>query len=168
MHHTLLNRQCIGTMAVLLAISGSVSCSRPPAEQNEPLAAIGAGMNQPLTSFNQLIQSSVSNLSVSANEKFDLPLRIENPGADTWVSAGSVPVNVSYKWFLNGKMLPIEGERTALPKPLGPKASADLTAHVVAPAQPGKYELRVTLVQEGVTWFMTKSNTYLALPVAVH
>ena len=107
-------------------------------------------------------------MSVSANERFDIPVRIENPGTDTWVSVGSAPVDVSYKWFfLDGKMLPIEGERTGLPKPIEPKSSANLRVHVVAPGQPGKYELRVTLVQEGVSWFMTKSNTYLALPVLV-
>jgi hypothetical protein len=39
--------------------------------------------------------------------------------------------------------------------------------HIVAPSQPGKYELRITLVREGVTWFMTKSNTYLSVRVAV-
>jgi hypothetical protein len=160
-----LNRPCIGMIAVLLVI-GSVACSHPPVEQNEPVS-IGAGITQPLASFDQIIQSSATNLSVSANERFDIPVRIENPGTDTWVSVGSAPVDVSYKWFLDGKMLPIEGERTGLPKPIEPKSSANLTVHVVAPGQPGKYELRVTLVQEGVSWFMTKSNTYLALPVLV-
>ena len=145
---------------------GSAACSHPPVEQNEPVA-IGTGMTQPLGSFNQIIQSSAANLSVSANEKFDVPVRIENPGTDTWVSAGNAPVNVSYKWFLDGKMLPIEGERTGLPKPIEPKTSANVTVHIVAPGLPGKYELRVTLVQEGVSWFMTKSNTYLSLPVSV-
>ena len=167
MYHTQVSCPCIGMIAVLFAVSVSVSCSHPPAEQNEPLPVIGAGVTQPLGSFNQVIQSSTANLSVSANEKFDLPVRIENPGTDTWVSTGSAPVNVSYKWFLDGKMLPIEGERTPLPKPISPKASQDVTVHVVAPSQAGKYELRVTLVQEGVTWFMSKSNTYLALPVSV-
>ena len=122
---------------------------------------------QALSSYNQLIQSPATNLSVSANEKFDVPVRIENPGTDTWISSGSAPVDISYKWFLDGKMLPIEGDRTVLPRPIGPKMSAELSVHVVAPSQPGKYELRITLVQEGVTWFMTKSNTYLAIPVAV-
>ena len=161
MHHTLVDWSCIGIATILLA-GGSVACSKPPVEQSEPAPTI-----QAFSSYNQLVQSPATKLSVSANEKFDVPVRIENPGTDTWVSAGSAPVNVSYKWFLEAKMLPIEGERTPLPKPIGPKMSLELPVHVVAPSQPGKYELRVTLVQEGVTWFMTKSNTYLAIPVAV-
>jgi hypothetical protein len=164
MPHTLFDRPYLGIAAVLLAVSGSVACSRAPVEQIDPVAS---GTNRPLSSYNQLIQSSAANLSVSANESFNLPVRIENPGTDTWDSTGGAPVTVSYKWFLKNNMLPIEGERTVLPKPIGPKQSADVTVHVIAPGQPGKYELRVTLVQEGVAWFMTKSNTYLALPVTV-
>ena len=162
MHHTLVDWSCIGITTILLAVGGSVACSHPPVEQSEP-----APTTQAFSSYNQLIQSPATNLLFQQMRNFDVPVRIENPGTDTWVSAGSAPVNVSYKWFLEGKMLPIEGERTVLPKPIGPKMSAELPVHVVAPSQPGKYELRVTLVQEGVTWFMTKSNTYLAIPVAV-
>jgi hypothetical protein len=165
MRHTLIIQTCIGIAVLLFAGAGLISCSHPPVEQNEP--AVVGGLTQPLSSFNQVIQSSVSNLSVAASEKFELPVRIENPGAETWLTTGTDPVNAYYKWFKDGKMLPIEGERTPLPKPISPKMSADMILHVVAPGQPGKYELRVTLVQEGVTWFMTKSNTYLALPVSV-
>lgn len=125
------------------------------------------GLSSPLSTFDQRIQSSVHDLAVAANEKFDLPVRIENPGIETWTSVGSAPVNVSYKWFQDKKILPIEGDRTPLPKPIDPKASADMILHIVAPNQAGKYELRVTLVQEGVAWFMTKSNNYLALSVSV-
>lgn len=166
MRHTPVSRKWIGITAVLLAITGSISCSHtPPVEQNEP--TVVGGLTQPLSSFDQVIRSSASNLSVAANEKFELPVRIENPGTETWLTTGSAPVNVSYKWFRNGTILPIEGERTPLPKPISPKTSEDVTVHIMAPGQAGKYELRVTLVQEGVTWFMTKSNTYLALPVSV-
>ena len=163
MHHTLVDWPRIGITAMLLVVGGSAACSHPPVEQSEPAASAP----QAFSSYNQLIQSPTTNLSVSANEKFDVPVRIENPGTDTWVPSGSAPVTVSYKWFLNGKMLPIEGERTELPKPIGPKMFAELAVHVVAPGLPGKYELRITLVQEGITWFMTKSNTYLAIPVVV-
>jgi hypothetical protein len=165
MRHTLVSRKSIEIAAVLFVSAGLISCSHPPVEQNQP--AVVDGLTQPLSSFNQVIQSSVSNLSVAANEKFDLPVRIENPGTETWLTTGSAPVTASYKWFQDGKMLPIEGERTPLPKPISPKTSADIILHVAAPGQPGKYELRVTLVQEGVAWFMTKSNTYLAVPVSV-
>jgi hypothetical protein len=120
-----------------------------------------------LRSFNQVIQSSIHNLTVSVNEHFEVPVRIENPGPEIWVSAGSAPINVSYEWFRNGKRLSIEGERTTLPKPVGPRTLADVIVRVVAPDEPGKYELRITLVQEGVTWFTTKGANYLAIPVLI-
>lgn len=163
MDRTKAARQSIGIVAVLLGLSGSLSCSRSP-EQSEP---IGIGVNEPLASFDQRIQSSATNLSVAANEKFELPVRIENPGTDTWISGGRFPITASYKWFMEGEMLPIEGERTALVQPIPPKTAADLTIQVTAPDRAGNYELRVTLVQEGVTWFMTKAPTHLALPVSV-
>ncbi len=77
-------------------------------------------------------------------------------------------MTISYKWFQNGRMLPIEGERTLLPAALGPNQAADANVRVVAPAAAGAYALRLTLVQEAVAWFMLKSNTYLELPVTVN
>ena len=167
MSYISVKRTCIGIAAVLLALSGPLSCSRPPAEQSEPVSAIGPRVNQPLRSFNQVIQSSVHNLTVSVNEQFDVPVRIENPGTEIWASAGSAPINVSYEWFRNGKRLSIEGERTSLPKPVGPKTFADVILRVVGLDEPGKYELRITLVQESVAWFTTKGANYLAIPVLI-
>ncbi len=54
-----------------------------------------------------------------------------------------------------------------LPGPVGPNQSVNVNVRVVAPSQPGTYELRITLIQEGVAWFMTKSNTFLKLTATV-
>ena len=64
-------------------------------------------------------------------------------------------------------MLPIEGVRTFLPSPVRPQQTANLNVRLVAPDETGNFAVRITLVQEGVAWFMTKSNTYLELPVAI-
>lgn len=77
-------------------------------------------------------------------------------------------MTVSYKWFKGAEMLPIEGERTMLPARLGPKQAANIDVRVVAPNQPGDFSLRITMVQEGVAWFMGKSNQFLDLPVSVN
>jgi hypothetical protein len=124
-------------------------------------------VNEPFTAFQQVIRSSTNALTVRTNEDFTLPVQIENPGSDTWVSVGRMPVTISYKWFSGNTVMPIEGERTQLPAPIPAKGSADVKVKVIAPGQPGKYELRMSLVQEGVAWFMTKSNTYLSVPVTV-
>ena len=57
--------------------------------------------------------------------------------------------------------------RGPLTSDVGPQQAIDLDVRVVAPAQPGKYTLRITLVQEAVAWFMIKSNTFLEIPVTV-
>jgi hypothetical protein len=145
---------------VLCLVASSLSCggdgmSRP------------GGVEQPLTSFGQVLTSTSTRLSLHPKEEKKLPVRIQNPGPETWMSAGHYPVTISYKWYRGVQMLPIEGERTVLITPIRPNQSAEATVRVVAPEQTGNYSLRVTLVQEGVAWFMLKSNTFLELPVKV-
>jgi len=124
-------------------------------------------VEQPLASFRQVLTSTTTRLSLHSKEETKLPVRIQNPGPETWVSAGRYPVTISYKWYRDARMLPIEGERTVLIAPIGPNQSAEASVRVVAPEQTGNFALRVTLVQEGVAWFMLKSNTFLELPVTV-
>jgi len=125
------------------------------------------GMQQPVTSFRQVLTSSKTDLKLHPGEDTKIPVRIQNPGTETWVSAGPYPVNVSYKWYKDGQMMRIEGERTALPSAIGPKQAIDAEVRVVAPLDPGEYALRITLVQEAVAWFMMNSHTFLALPVTI-
>jgi len=120
-----------------------------------------------LVSFRQILTSPTARLTLHSREETRLPVRIQNPGGETWASAGKFPVTISYKWFQDGSMLPIEGERTVLPGPIGPNLSADASVRVVAPDRTGSFALRVTLVQEAVAWFMLKSNTFLELPVTI-
>ena len=126
-----------------------------------------AGIQEPLSSFRQVLTSSVSSLTLHPEQETTVPVRIQNPGQELWVSTGKYPVTISYKWYRGGKMLLIEGERTLLPAPLGPGQTADAAVRVVAPPDAGQYRLRISLVQEAVTWFMLKSNMYLELPAAV-
>ena len=64
-------------------------------------------------------------------------------------------------------MLPIEGKRTTLPGTVAPGEAVSLAATVVAPDEPGSYVLRVSLVQEGVAWFMSKGAPPLDIPAVV-
>jgi hypothetical protein len=126
-----------------------------------------AGMQQAVTSFRQVLTSSKTDLKLHPGEDTKIPVHIQNPGTETWVSAGPYPVNVSYKWYKEGQMMRIEGERTALPSAVGPNQAVDVEVRVVAPPDPGEYALRVTLVQEAVAWFMMNSHKFLALPVTI-
>lgn len=94
-------------------------------------------------------------------------MTIKNSGQEKLVSAGRFPITISYKWYEAGKMLPIEGERTLLPQPLKPGETVDVKVLVVAPAAGKTLTLRISLVQEGVDWFMSNGATPLELPVTL-
>jgi hypothetical protein len=124
-------------------------------------------MNTALSSFSEDIQSSVKSLALRPAEKTLVPITLRNTEPSVLSSSGRNPITISYKWFDHGKMLPIEGERTVLPGPLKPGDSVDVKVNVVAPQTPGEMVLKITLVQEGVAWFMTTGAAPLVLPVTV-
>jgi len=109
----------------------------------------------------------VDKLTLHPGQEIRVPVHIENPGTETWISAGRFPVTISYKWFTNGELLPIEGERTILPSPVAPNQNVNVDVRVVAPGTPGNYTVRISLVQEAIAWFMTKSDTFLLLKAVV-
>ena len=77
-------------------------------------------------------------------------------------------VNLSYHWLTRkGEKVVLDGLRTPLPRDLKPGESVNLKAAIQAPANPGRYVLEVTLVQEGQAWFPDKNGAKLALPVNV-
>jgi hypothetical protein len=66
-------------------------------------------------------------------------------------------VRVSYHWRRrDGEARPFEGVRTELPHSLWPGQSARFVAAVVAPPDPGRFNLRWDLVVENVSWFSTQ------------
>jgi|SRR5215469_2457559 len=150
---------------LILAVFVPVSCFSLACQQSR--TDTESETRRPLTSFRQVLTSSTTSLSVHPDQGVTIPVRIENPGPETWPSTGQFPVNASYKWFNGATMLPIEGERTPLPGPVAPNQAVNVNLRVVAPTQAGNFTLRITLVQEAVAWFMIKSNTFLELPVTV-
>jgi len=123
--------------------------------------------NLPLPSFSEDVQSSVKSLSLHRAETTLVPVTLRNTGPALWSTIGKLPVNISYKWFDHGALLPIEGERTRLPRPMKPGDSVDVQVKVVAPDRTGDLILKVSLVQEGVAWFMSAGARPLELPVTV-
>jgi hypothetical protein len=140
----------------------SAGCSGSGTKPSAP-----AENNQPLSAFQQDVTSQVDRLRLRPSETVKIPVVVKNPGQETWASRGKAPVTVSYKWFDRGSMLLIEGERTLLPRAVSPGEAVPLDVKVVAPPQGGRFALRITLVQEGVAWFMIKGGKPLEIPVDV-
>jgi hypothetical protein len=153
-------------MLALGFCSMSTACRQPANTTTEPLPTPG-GIDRPLNSFNQILTSTMTSMSLRPGQETKVPVRIENPGSETWVSSGGMPVTISYKWFKGAQMLPIEGERTILPVPVRPNQALNVDVRVVAPNETGDFTVRISLVQESVAWFMTKSSTFLQIPALV-
>ncbi len=93
---------------------------------------------------------------LEADADVELSCTLENAGRALLVSAPPNPVLLSYRWFEAGTgrwLAEPEALRTRLPHTLVPGEPAACRMKVRAPAAPGKYLLRITLVQEHVAWF---------------
>jgi O-antigen ligase len=108
-------------------------------------------------------------LSLQPGELARTPVTVENTGRLAWQPTGERPFHVSYHWYdpRARQVLPIEGERTALPTTMGPGEAVRLEALVRAPAEPGHYLLLWDMVQEHYTWFVDKSGIEAFVPVVV-
>jgi hypothetical protein len=95
-----------------------------------------------------------------------------------WSKTSKNPVNFSYRWLNSqGEVVVFEGERTPLPGNIfydknsvyggGGFSSIAMNAKVKAPDHPGKYILRLTMVQEGVGWFDAKGAKPKDIPVTI-
>lgn len=155
---------------VMFACAAFVGCKSPTTEQQSSSPQAPADPNatdEALTNFSQEITSSVHNLSASPGETLTIPVTVKNTGNHRLSTAGKFPVTLSYKWFDGGTMLAIEGERTILPRPLNPGDQTSFAAKVVAPPGGHNLTLKLTLVQEGVAWFMASGGTPLEIQVKI-
>jgi hypothetical protein len=123
------------------------------------------GLNRPLLAYDQDITTPPRRLRMRPNQAIHLPVVVRNPGAEVWTSRGLEPVMLSYKWYADDIQLPAEGERTMLPGALGPGDSTHVQLRIVAPDRIGPVILAVSLVQEGVAWFLSKGGSALRIPV---
>lgn len=98
---------------------------------------------------------------VGANTSFDVRVDVSNQSNFQLSSRAPNPVHFSYHW-LDGtgeQVVVFDGERTRLPMSLMPGDERQMQASVVAPASPGRYMLRLTLVQEGIAWLDGSGST---------
>lgn len=100
----------------------------------------------------------------------DVHLTVRNSGSLTWPDTGQGTVSLSYRWYTpNGK--PVEGgwtqTKAALPRNVPFADSANLTAKLNPPAQPGHYQLLWDMSQEGQGWFADQGSKPLRVDVVV-
>ncbi|WP_190555173.1 hypothetical protein [Trichocoleus sp. FACHB-591] len=111
----------------------------------------------PFQIFAQAIEVLNPPNSLKLGSVMTLPVRVKNTSNFLWSARGLKPVRFAYHWIeRDGKVAVWDGERTELPLEVSPQESILLNAKIKAPDVPGKYILRLTMVQEGVAWFDDK------------
>jgi hypothetical protein len=93
---------------------------------------------------------------------------LENAGAATWRGRGRTGVQLAYHWLDPlGNPIVWDGTRAALPNPVAPGATVELTVQLAAPRPPGSYLLSFDLVDEHRFWFAEVGSATLDVPVDV-
>jgi hypothetical protein len=91
--------------------------------------------------------------AVPANHVFGATATLDNHGAAPLGTFPPWPVNLSYRWLDadTGRTIVEEGLRTPVAG-IAAGATGTCVMSVVAPTAPGRWRLRVVLVQEGLRW----------------
>jgi len=123
------------------ALRGDGAGSMPPLPPS-----IGAEVGITVTSAPRL---------VAPMESFSIPIEITNRSRESLATIGATPVQLSYHWLdaTTGDTVHFEGARTQLTRRVTSGAPHRQRMLVLAPSHAGRFTLRVTLVQESVTWF---------------
>ncbi len=120
-----------------------------------------------LSAFAQKITTPVKALSLKPGQAISIPVTIYNPGPDSWSSYGLAPVTFSYRWYVGSEDRVLVTTRTLLPQPLLADKSVSLNAAITAPSAAGHYTLRLSMVQEGVQWFLQAGGKATDIPAEV-
>jgi hypothetical protein len=87
-----------------------------------------------------------------AGETATMAVKVTNTGTTLWNNQGKCPVVLGYHWFQGPTRLASEPQAAALPAPVNPGGSVELTATVSVPTTPGSYTLAWDL-RANCEWF---------------
>ncbi|MFT3790971.1 MAG: Wzt carbohydrate-binding domain-containing protein [Rudaea sp.] len=115
-------------------------------------------INGPLQEFLSAIEPLAPMENLPAGIDVLVPLRLSNPGEETWKTTGRYPVRLSYRWYgAAGELLVADGLRTTLPMDMERSQSVTLPLQLRVPTAAGTYTLVVSLVQEAIAWFVERN-----------
>jgi hypothetical protein len=90
--------------------------------------------------------------TMRAGEARSLAYRLTNRAAVELASSHPNVTNLGYRW-IDAEGVTVQSGATELPGSVAPGASLHGELGVVAPALPGRYVLRISVVQDGIAWF---------------
>lgn len=149
---------------VICSFALLLSCGNRPSDLPSEAQGSPVSLDEALIKFDQELTTTQKELSVKHGQTTTIPITIRNLNDVTLASMGRFPITLSYKWFDEGRMLPLEGERTLFRIPLRPGQQETVQAKVTAPESGSDLTVHFSLVQEGVAWFFTKGGRTLDIP----
>jgi hypothetical protein len=96
-------------------------------------------------------------------------IRLRNRSFRTWTSRHpEKPDFLGYHWLdKRGTVVVWDGERTALPRDIGPGEECELMLRLRAPDASGRYILALDMVQEGAAWSSDAGVPWMPIPFLV-
>jgi SAM-dependent methyltransferase len=122
--------------------------------------------------FRAVLSSDRADVSARTTDELTVLVRVLNASEHPWPSVmetrGVRDVSLGSRWREPAGDWLREGERRArLTKRLASGSSSDLVLVLRAPAHPGRYELVVDMVEEGVAWFAARGSEPLVIPATI-
>jgi O-antigen ligase len=97
-------------------------------------------------------------VALPAGSRGVIPVTVTNIGLLGWRATGPYSVELSYHIADAGgdRLVKFEGERTSLPHDVTAGSDLSILASVAAPIQPGQYTIVWDIVENDVTWFISR------------
>jgi hypothetical protein len=168
-----------GTLPALVAVVTACDAWREPLRPRDPNWRRLAVARTPLPDTALRVRWDAPPLpaALSRGSEVDVRISFTNLGDAVWPDClsgdplkrdGGYAVRLAYDW----EGVPVVGaprprRRAELPHPVHPGETITLLVHLVAPLEPGRYRLKLALLQELVVWFDDKGAPALAVPVTI-
>ena len=93
-------------------------------------------------------------------------LKVRNDSPVPWPASAQVRVGDHWR-ARDGRLVVFDDARASIATALDPDGECEVQLNVVAPAQPGDFELEFDLLQELISWFSDRGSSTLKVPIMV-
>jgi hypothetical protein len=113
------------------------------------------------------LKSAAKSIRARPGQQINVEVRVENASSEAF-PAGEGVFGLSYHLLdESGEVLEHDNPRAWFSKSLAPGDQSVVRMAVIAPSQPGEYQLEIDLVWEGVMWFKDVGNPTAMIPLSV-
>jgi 2-polyprenyl-3-methyl-5-hydroxy-6-metoxy-1,4-benzoquinol methylase len=95
-----------------------------------------------------------------------LRVRVRNESSVPWPASPWLRVGNHWR-SSSGKLVAFDDARAAIDDAVDPGGECEVQLEIVAPVDPGEYQLEIDLVQEWIGWFADRGSSALTVPVVI-